>query len=60
MPDSNKLGADINGYRNKAVFVKRPQDKYDERMEKLYKIRPIRRINDQDMSEIWPYWDINT
>jgi len=60
MPDGNKLGADINGYRNKAVFVKRPQDKYDERMEKLYKIRPIRRINDQDMSEIWPYWDINT
>ena len=56
----NYFGADIDGYRKKAVFVKRPQDKYDERMEKLYKIRPMRRISDQDMYEIWPEWDINT
>jgi len=59
-PDGSKLGADIDGYRKKAVFVKRPQDKYDERMEKLYKIRPFRRITSEDMTEIWPEWSINT
>lgn len=59
-PTKNKLGADEDGYRKKAVFVKRPFDKYDERMEKLYKIRPFRIITNDDMKEIWPEWTINT
>jgi len=59
-PTKNKLGADEDGFRKKAVFVKRPFDKYDERMEKLYKIRPFRRITSEDMTEIWPEWSINT
>jgi len=59
-PEKNKLGADEDGYRKKAIFVKRPFDKYDERMEKLYRIRPYRRITDNDMMEIWPDWNINT
>ena len=53
----NKKGSNKNGYRIKAVFVKRPQDNYDERMEKLFKIRPFRRISDDDMNEIWPEWN---
>lgn len=57
-PVKNKLGADEDGYRKKAVFVKRPQDNYDERMEKLYKIRPYRRITESDMKELWPEWTI--
>ena len=57
-PVKNKLGADEDGYRKKAVFVKRPQDNYEERMEKLYKIRPYRRITESDMKEIWPEWTI--
>jgi len=52
-----KLGNDGSGYRTKATFVKRPNDIYDERMEKLYKIRPFRRIEKEDMEEIWPEWD---
>ena len=44
----NKLGSD-NGYRTKAVFTKRPEDEYDELFEKLCKIRPFRRITDDDL-----------
>ena len=59
-PAKNKLGADEDGFRKKAVFVKRPFDKYEERMEMLYKIRPFRIITNDDMNEIWPEWSINT
>jgi Rps23 Pro-64 3,4-dihydroxylase Tpa1-like proline 4-hydroxylase len=44
-------------YRYKAKFVKRPEDENDDRMEKLYAIRPNRRITDKDMEEIWPEWN---
>lgn len=56
--ETNKLGANSSGYRTKAIFVKRPLDKYSDKMEKLYKIRPHRRITDDDMNEIWPEWNI--
>tara|TARA_B100001540_G_scaffold311357_1_gene330673 strand:+ start:1179 stop:2009 length:831 start_codon:yes stop_codon:yes gene_type:complete len=59
-PEKNKLGSNKDGYRTKAVFIKRPQDKDDERMEKLYKIRPYRRITKEDMKEIWPEWTIKS
>lgn len=52
-----KKGANSNGYRTKAVFVKRPHDPDDERMNKLFKIRPYRRITKNDMNEIWPEWN---
>jgi hypothetical protein len=55
--NTNKKGANEEGFRTKAVFVKRPQDKYDERMDKLLKIRPHRRITKKDMEEIWPEWN---
>ena len=51
------MGRDI-GYRTKATFVKRPQDDEDERMNELYKIRPYRRIEKEDMDKIWPDWKI--
>ena len=54
----NKKGADENGFRTKAVFINRPSDLYDERMEKLYEIRPHRLITDEDMKEIWNDWNI--
>jgi hypothetical protein len=57
--DSNKKGSDSNGYRHKAIFVKRPDDPYDERMEQLYKIRPYRLITKDDMNNIWKDWTIN-
>jgi Rps23 Pro-64 3,4-dihydroxylase Tpa1-like proline 4-hydroxylase len=54
----DKKGADENGFRTKAVFVKRPSDPCDERMEKLYAIRPHRLITSEDMKEIWNDWNI--
>ena len=47
--DNNKKGAGEEGYRTKAVFIKRPQDSYDPFIEKLYKIRPYRRITPEDL-----------
>lgn len=55
--NENIFGNDGTGYRTKATFMKRPQDPYYEQMEKLYKIRPIRRIEKKDLDEIWPDWD---
>ena len=40
----------------KAKFVKRPEDPYDENMQKLYEIRPNRRITREDMDLIMPNW----
>jgi Rps23 Pro-64 3,4-dihydroxylase Tpa1-like proline 4-hydroxylase len=53
----NKVGNDGSGYRTKACFIKRPSDPYDERMEKLYKLRPLRLITQKDMDEIYPEWE---
>jgi hypothetical protein len=47
---------DENKYRKKAKFVKRPEDPYDEKMEKLYEIRPNRRITKEDMDILMPEW----
>jgi hypothetical protein len=57
--DLKKQGSDANGYRSKAVFIKQPNDPYDERMEELYKIRPYRLITKDDMERIWKEWKIN-
>ena len=55
--NENIFGNDGTGYRKKAAFIKRPQDPYYEQMEKLYKIRPLRRIEKKDLDEIWPEWN---
>jgi len=47
-------------YRKKAKFVKRPDDVFDENMEKLYNIRPHRRITKEDMKLLMPDWNIET
>ena len=54
--DETKIGNNGTGYRTKAAFVKRPQDPEDERMNKLYKIRPQRLITKEDIEQIWPDW----
>jgi len=41
-------------YRKKAKFIKNPNTPFDERMKKLYDIRPIRRITKEDMDELFP------
>jgi Rps23 Pro-64 3,4-dihydroxylase Tpa1-like proline 4-hydroxylase len=57
--NSKKYG-NVDGYRSRASFIKRPSDQYDERMNKLYEIRPIRRITNKDMENIWPDWKPDT
>lgn len=57
--NKNKVGNDGSGFRSKATFVKRPSDPYDENMQKLYDIRPIRRIEKKDMDELFPNWKPN-
>jgi Rps23 Pro-64 3,4-dihydroxylase Tpa1-like proline 4-hydroxylase len=54
--DLDKKCAESDGYRKKAVFMKRPCDKYDENMEALYKIRPYRLITQTDLDEYFPGW----
>ena len=54
--DTNKFGADASGYRTKAAFRLRPEDTKDPRVLDLLKIRPTRRISEQDMQAIYPEW----
>lgn len=46
-------------YRKKAKFIKRPGDPYDENIQKLYDIRPNRRITKEDMKLLMPNWTID-
>jgi len=43
-------------YRMKAQFIKRPEDDYNENMEKLYEIRRQRLITNTDLKELFPLW----
>lgn len=54
--NENKIGNDVSGYRTKATFIKRPTDPAYSQLDKLYNIRPYRRIKKEDMDEIWPEW----
>ena len=54
--NKNKIGNDGSGYRTKATFIKRPTDPEYPELDKLYKIRPHRRIEQEDMDKIWPDW----
>ena len=55
--ENNKVGNDGSGHRTKATYVHHPHKPRDERMEKLINIRPLRRIEQSDMDEIWPDWN---
>jgi len=48
-PNDTIFGNDGSGYRTKATFTKRPNDEHDELKEKLYKIRPLRLIVNEDL-----------
>ena len=52
-----KLGSDETGFRTKAYFSKRPNDKFNEGINELYKIRPYRRITDEDLKKFVPDWN---
>ena len=54
--NENKIGNDGSGYRTKATFIKRPTDPEIPELDKLYEIRPHRRIEQEDMDRIWPDW----
>jgi hypothetical protein len=50
--DVNKYGADDSEYRTKTLFIKRPQDPEDPRMDELYALRPQRRIERDDLERL--------
>ena len=53
-PDNNKIGNNGSGYRQKATYVnKSPYKEIDE----FIKIRPLRRIDQEDINNIWPNWN---
>ena len=54
----NTLKTEEN-YRKKAMFVKRPEDPFDEQLQKLYDIRPHRRITQEDMDNLIPGWSVD-
>ena len=56
-PSENKIGNDGSGFRTKATFIKRPEDPDYPELEELYKIRPHRRIKEEDMRKIWSQWN---
>ena len=49
---------DETEYRKKAKFVKRPVDNYDPNIQKLYDIRPYRRLTKHDLETIVPDWTV--
>lgn len=53
--DTRKLESE---YRKKAKFVKGSNDKFCDKMDKLYKIRENRLISNDDLKEIIPEWKI--
>ena len=53
---TDKLGANEDGYRLKATFIKHPYEANNEKLDKLLKIRPSRLITEKDMKEIWKDW----
>ena len=55
--NEEKVGNDGTGYRTKATFIKRPEDPFCEKIDKLYKIRPYRLINIQDIEDLNIKWD---
>ena len=46
-------------YRKKAQFIKSPNHAYDENIQKLYEIRPHRRITKEDLQLFCPDWTID-
>ena len=51
-----KIMCPENVFRTKARFTKKPSDIDYPQMKKLYEIRPKRRIEKEDLDEIWPDW----
>jgi hypothetical protein len=47
-------------YRKKAKFIKRPEDPFNEKIEELYNIRPLRRITQTDLNLLIPDWTIES
>lgn len=49
-----------DNYRSKANFVKRPNDPFNENIQKLYDIRNKRRITQEDLELLCPNWTVES
>lgn len=52
-----KHGNDGSGHRTKATYRQCPSLPYNHKIQQLIKIRPLRRIEQEDMDLIWPDWN---
>ena len=52
-----KHGNSGSGHRTKACYRQSPNDLYDSKIQRLINIRPFRRIEKEDMDEIWSEWN---
>lgn len=52
----NKYGNDGSGHRTKATYIQVPNEPYNDKIQQLIKIRPFRRIEKEDMEQIWAEW----
>jgi len=53
-PDNNKIGNNGSGYRQKATYINNTSYK---EIDEFIKIRPLRRIEQHDILQIWPDWN---
>lgn len=51
----DKIGNDGSGYRSKATYINVGEP--DIRIDEFIKIRPLRRIEKEDIDKIWPTWN---
>ena len=56
-PDNTKIGNNGCGYRTKATYINKT--KYKE-IDDFVKIRPLRRIEKEDIIKYWPAWNSET
>ena len=53
----DKYGNDGSGHRTKATYRQIPSEPYNHKIQQLLEIRPLRRIEQEDMERIWPEWN---
>lgn len=53
----DKQGNDGSGHRTKATYRQIPSEPFNNKIQQLLKIRPLRRIEQEDMDRIWPEWN---
>lgn len=54
-----KIGDNGTGYREKAAFIRQPNQRDTPQLRELLSIRPLRRITSEDIHRLYPHWIVN-